>query len=182
MKAFFMGRLLREKFLLIVFIGIGAFIWLGRVTEQGRAWWAELRSTAVERDVQVRWLGQRDIVAARQRAAIANLDSAKTYDGVRLQAEISTMARAAGLVSADVAPAKSSSSAQLAVHTVTVVLRNVELAGLVKFYRVLGQHSPYISIEKCRIDASRSNANQITATFDLSSVEVKLDDGVALVR
>ena len=172
MKAFFLSRQLREKLLLILFIGIGAFIWLGRVTEQGRAWWDEFSRTGVERDVQLQWLGQADAVADRQKRAIANLDPAKSFNGVRLQAQVSTLARNAGMTGVDVSSVRSSQGAQLAVHSVTLTLRNIEMAALVTFYRELGRHSPYISIEKCRIEAGRSNPSQITATFELSSVEL----------
>lgn len=179
MKNFFLTRQLREKLLLLGFVAVAAFIWLDDVSGRVAVVWREWRRTEVDADVQKRWLAQAKPVDERQRTAIANLDPKKSYDGVRLQSEISTMARGAGLNSAEVSPPKTTRSNQLAVHAVVVTLRNVELAGLVAFYRELGRRHPYIGIDKARLDAGRTNPNLVTAVFDLSAVEVKSEEVVA---
>lgn len=173
MKNFFLTRQFREKLILILFVGIGAFIWLSRVNAKSQVFLGEVRQTGVDRDIQLRWLAQHTSVDERQRKAIADLDPARSFDGIGLQAEISTIARAAGLNTPDIGAPTIKRTTHLAVHSVTVVLRNVEMAGLVTFYRELSKRWPHISIDKCRIDANRGNAAVVNATFDLQSVEVQ---------
>ena len=87
-RAFFLGRLLREKALLAGFIVLAAAVWFsslsGRVGREIRA----IRSTTLSLNEQQLWLSNRDSIEASAQAAAGQLDAVRTLDATRLLAEV----------------------------------------------------------------------------------------------
>jgi hypothetical protein len=171
MKALFLSRPAREKILLVLLVLTALVIWAGHLLGKYAAWSDAMSKAGNEAQIQKAWLAQAPAIEARQQKAVANLDAAHTYDGVRLQAEVSTMAANAGLGNATVSPARTTGTQQLSIHTVGVQLRNIGMDGLVTFYRDISGRSPYIGLDRCRIEASRSSPKQLTVSLELSAVQ-----------
>jgi hypothetical protein len=172
MKAFFLSRLLREKILLLVFTLLGAAIWLSGVGERVSAQVSAIRVTSTDLEVQQRWLLQRERIAREAALAIEHLDPSRSFDSVRLQGELNTLARAAELSNYDVSDSRTVRSSQFSVHSVQFSARNVDMGSLITFYQSLAQRAPYLGLEQFALARNRANPTQLTASWRVTSVEI----------
>ncbi|MCC5023130.1 MAG: hypothetical protein J6386_10225 [Candidatus Synoicihabitans palmerolidicus] len=173
MRAWFMGKLAREKLLLLVFLVGTAIYWVSSVTERVKQESRDLTISASQLEEQARWLNDRERIEAAAKAAVQDLDGSRTFNSVRLSAELNTIAAQAGIatnLSSDAQPTQQ--TAQFSVHTVDVSLKRVPWENLVNFYNALSERAPYISIEQFVLEAVRSDPSQLNAKLTVSSVEI----------
>lgn len=173
MKAFFLSRALREKALLVALIVGAAAMWLSGAGKRAGKFWREVSATSQDLKEQEVVLGQKDLIEARSHAAIERLDPSRTYDPVRLQSEINTIANAAGLGSkASISGAPSEKAGQFQIHTVQVVVRNADYDSLTKFYTELQKRSPYMGIVSFDVSStSAANGHVLTQSMKISSMQ-----------
>jgi hypothetical protein len=131
-----------------------------------------IRVTSTDLDVQQRWLLQRDRIEKEATLAVEHLDPSRSFDSVRLQGELNTLARSAGLSNYDVSDSRTVRSSQFAVHSVQFSARNSDMAALIVFYQSLAQRSPYLGLEQFSLASNRANASQLSATWRVTSVEI----------
>ncbi|CAM3067087.1 general secretion pathway protein GspM [Rariglobus hedericola] len=172
MKAFFLSRLLREKILMLAFVLIGALIWLSGVSDRVGAQWRAIKVTSTDLDVQQRWLLQRARIEKEATVAIEHLDPSRTFDNVRLQSELNSLARSAGLSNYDVSDSRTTRTSQFAVHSVQFSARNADISALIAFYQSLGQRAPYLGLEQFALASNRANPSQLTASWRVTSIEI----------
>jgi len=172
MKSFFLSRVLREKILLLGLVLVAALMWLFGVTDRAKAFRREYHATTDTLKMQQMMLDARESIQARAAAAIAQLDPASTFDAVRLQAELDTMATAVGIANKTIDTPRTEKTAQFSVNTTAISMRNIDYASLAKFYEELKKRAPYIGLANLTIQSNAANVNQLTATFRVSSVEV----------
>lgn len=172
MKRFFFTRSLREKTLLVTFIALVAIVWLISATGRTRARIAEWRSLRTAGEEQKLWLGNRADIEARAAKATAQLDPAKTLNGTRLVAEMSTLAAQSGLT-AEVSGQRSERTTQFAFHSAQVSFRRAEMGALVKFYETLSHRSPYVGLEQVSLAADRAAPGTVNATFRVTAAELQ---------
>ena len=172
MKAYFLSRVLREKILLLAFVLIGAVIWLSGVSDRTGVRWRAFKATSTDLDVQRRWLLQRERIEKEAALAIEHLDPARSLDSVRLQSELTSLARAAGLSNYDVSDSRTVRTSQFAVHSVQFSARNADIATLINFYQALAQRAPYLGLEQFALASNRANPSQLTASWRVTSVEI----------
>ncbi|PTY07642.1 general secretion pathway protein GspM [Opitutaceae bacterium EW11] len=173
MKAFFLSRLLREKLLLLGLVAIAAAMWLSSVARRVNTFWMEARVASAELADQKRWLAERGRIEKEAKTAIEHLDPGHTFDAVRLQAELDSIARGAGISKdTSIDDTQVSSGPQFSINSVRFVIRNAEYASLVRFYEELSKRSPYIGIEEFTLVSNRAAPSQLTASLRVSSVEV----------
>ena len=173
MKAFFLSRILREKILLLAFAILGVAIWFSSVSDRVGARWREIRRTTTDLDVQQRWLVQSERISREANVAIEHLDPSRTFDNVRLQSELNTLARGANLANYDVSDSRTERTSQFAVQSVQFSVRNTDIGALVAFYTELSKHAPYIGIEQFTLESNRSNPAQLNASWRVTSVEIQ---------
>ncbi|ATC64576.1 hypothetical protein CMV30_11770 [Nibricoccus aquaticus] len=173
MKAFFLSRALREKVLLVALIVGAAAMWLSGAGKRAGKFWREVSATSLDLKEQEVVLGQKDLIEERAHAAIARLDPSRTYDPVRLQSEINTIANAAGVASkATISGSPSDKAGQFSVHTVQVVIRNADYDALTKFYTELQKRSPYMGIVSFDLfSTSAANGHVLSQTMKISSMQ-----------
>lgn len=171
LRAFFLGRLLREKLLLLAFAGLGALIWLGSAYQDLTANLRTFRAAESELATQAVWLGNREAIEAAAAAAARNLDRSKTYDDTFLVAEVLGMAKRSGL-GVVTEPPRTQRSAQFAVHTMQVSMRKVDLAAVIRFYQELASKAPYLGLEQISVQGDRSAPGMINVTLQVTSVEL----------
>lgn len=173
MKALFLSRLLREKLLLLIFVVVGAAIWASSVNTRARAMSIAVRRASADLAEQQLWIDRQQSIQAEADAAVRNLDPSKTFNGVRLSAELSALASKAGLASnATSGGLRTERTAQFAVHTIEFNLRGVEWGALLGFYEALSERAPYVGIEEFALAADRNNPANLNATLRVSSVEI----------
>jgi hypothetical protein len=171
LRAFFLGRLLREKLLLVVIVVLGALMLLSNFSGRvARAWRAQ-HATAVTLTDQAQWLANRATIESGAGKAVKNLDPAKTLDDTQLVGELNGLARAQGLRFTSDTP-RTERSGQFAVHTVQFNLLKMDWESLKRFYLELTKRSPYIGIEQFSLQAERANPGLLNASLRVSSVEI----------
>jgi hypothetical protein len=173
LRAFFLGRLLREKLLLVAFAALGVLMWLSGFGRRATKFWQDQRATTVALKEQSQWLTNRVVIEAAAHKAAAQLDAAKTLDGTRLLAEVNAMAAANGLqTKSTIGGLTHQSSGQFAVNTLNYTVRDADWDALKKFYLALHQRSPYIGIELFTLQSSTANQAQLSLSLRVSSVEI----------
>jgi uroporphyrinogen-III decarboxylase len=171
MKQYFLQRSHREQMLLTLFVVFAGAIWIFAAAGRLRARLQEARLAHADSAAQQLWLDRQADIEARAAAAIKSLDPARTFDATRLASEISTMAREAGLT-INTEPPRTTQTPQLAIHSVQVTSRRAALSALLKFYEALNERAPYLGLEQCSLLVERNSGGLLTATLQVSSVEV----------
>lgn len=172
MKTFFLSRLFREKILLLGLVAVGALWWLSSSINRASAFAREAKGTTTTLAMQQMMIDARDSIEARANAAIRQLDPASTFDTVRLQSELDTIATMAAISNKVIGDAHTDRTSQFSVHSAQITMRNTDYASLVKFYDELKKRTPYIGLEQLTIQSSAANPNQLTASIKVSSVEI----------
>ncbi|MBI5769870.1 MAG: hypothetical protein HZA93_18995 [Verrucomicrobia bacterium] len=170
-RALFLGRLLREKLLLVAFAAIGALWWLSAFSSRLGAFNLQQRRTTLSLKEQQQWLDNRKAIETSAEKAAAKLEAAKTLDGSRLLATVNTIAREAGLKNTSSGSPNAQSSGQFSIHTLDYTVIRADWESLTKFYAALQQRSPYIGIEHVQITADPTGT-QLTLALRVSSVEI----------
>ncbi len=171
-KAWFLGRLLREKVLVLAFVLLGALIWLSSATDSLSANLRTARAAQAELDTQALWLSNRESIEQMASEAARHLEPSKTYDATALVSAVQNMARNAGLPVNIDAP-RTGRSAQFAIHTVKATTRRAELAAVLRFYQELSSRAPYLGLKEISVQGDRSAPGMVNVSFDISSVELQ---------
>lgn len=172
LRAFFLGRLLREKLLLVVFALLGVLMWLSGYGKRFGVFWREQRSTTVALADQQRWLDNQKVLELAAQKAAGRLDAAKTLDGTRLLAAVGSLASEAGLRNTSSGTQTDQSNGQVSIHTLPYTINRADYESLKKFYVALSARSPYIGIEKFALNSDRANPAQLNLALTVTSVEI----------
>ncbi|HWA29297.1 MAG TPA: hypothetical protein VG734_26840 [Lacunisphaera sp.] len=170
MKKFFNSKLLRERVLMLVFIGIGVLWWgsalVRRIGQNSQTWHLLGQEEALQRE----WLGKGATINDRTEKMAKKLDPAKTMNAAQAYAEVSRLT--AGL-SAEMGAQRTDPSENITVHSLNVTLRRVDMAGLIRFYEGISSRAPYLGIEQCAITIDRGSPGLVTAVFRIYSIEAR---------
>ncbi len=169
MKAFFLSRVLREKILLLGLILFGAGAWLLSATHSTTRFWQRFSETSASLKWQSELLAQQGQVEAEAMAAIKYLDPAKTFDNLRLQAEVDAIARRTGLTGVALERVQTERSKQISINSMPMTIRNADWPKLKEFYIELAKSAPYIGIDQFSIRVANFKHN---VSMRISSIEV----------
>jgi len=170
MKAFFLSRVLREKILLLGLILMAAGTWLVSATHRTTRFWNLFSETSNSLKWQRELLSQQGQVEAEATAAIKYLDPSKTFDNLRLQAEVDAVLRRTGITSGyTFDPVQTERSNQISINSMPMTIRNADYATLVKFYTELSKQAPYVGIDQFRLTV---NNFKHSVSMRVSSIEV----------
>lgn len=170
-KAWFLGRLAREKVLVVAFVLLGALIWLSSALDRLGSTRAASRAVNAELATQALWLENRPAIEEAAAAAVRNLDASRTLDATFLVAEVQAMAGRAGL-QVVVEPPRTQRSPQFSVHTVLVRSQRANLPNLLRFYQELAAKAPYVGLEQVTLRIDRASAGTVNADLQVTSVEL----------
>lgn len=173
MKAWFISRHAREKFLMLVFAVGAAVFWFTDLSDRARVVTTDLRETRTILSQQARWLQEKDRIEQAAAAAVADLDSSRTFNSLRLAGELNTLAREAGIdqsLRSETQPTQQ--TVQFSVHSVQLTLNRVSWESLLSFYQALSLRAPYISIERFTLQSVPNSPAELTARLLVSSVEI----------
>lgn len=171
-RAYFLTRALREKLLLVLFIGIGAAWWLSSYSTRASRFWREQRVTTSRLTEQAQWLKNAQAIEDRERETAKGLDASKTLNGIQLAATVSRLASDAGLRNNTTASPTLSRSGQFAVHSVVFTVRNAGWDPLLKFYQEVQKRSPYIAVENFTLRSLPNNPEQLELSLKVASMEI----------
>lgn len=170
LRAFFLSRLLREKLLLLAFVGLGMLWWLSAFATRAARFSREQRTTTLALAIQQQWLNNRGAIEATAEKAASRLDPALTRNSTRLFTEISNLANAAGFRNAVINPQPPATIGQFSIHTLNFTVNNVDWEALRKFYQGLQSKAPYIGIDQFSLNNPGNGTH--TLGMRISSVEI----------
>jgi len=172
LKFYFLSRLLREKVLLLALVAIAAAIWVSSFARRAQVAAREQIQVSTDLAVQGQWLERKERIEALAKAAIEHLDPAKSLDAVRLTAEVSDMAAAAGITgNRQIDSTRSERTNEFAVHSIEFRARRADYANLQKFYFKILERAPYLGLEQFSLATVPSRPQEIEAVFRITSVE-----------
>jgi hypothetical protein len=167
-RKFYNERLLRERVLLLVFLGIGVLWWgtalIGRIRLNVQAW----RSVAQEGEIQRMWLAKGAAVGERTALVAKQLDPARAMNATQAYAVVSQLAQGLPL---EMGAQHTDRTDNFALHSLQVTFRRTDLASLIKFYEGVAARAPYLGIDQCSISTDRATPGMINAVFRIYSVE-----------
>jgi hypothetical protein len=174
LRAFFLGRLLREKLLLLVFIVLGTLIWLSAFTKRANVVWLQQRSTSSTLKTQREFLARESEIDAAVKRAASQLESSKTYTKTMLVTEISNLSSAAGFrANTRGDNVQTTGNGQFQVHSYTWTISNIPQSNwqaLQKFYVSLRDRSPYIVIDQFALQ-TQGQGGPLTLQLRVSAFE-----------
>ncbi len=148
-------------------------MWLTAALGRAQIFARRVGQTSTELRDQKQWLSGRAQIEAAAKSAIVQLDPSRTYDSVRLQAELASIAQSVSLSKdTSIDDAQVSAGAQFSLNSVRFVIRNAEWQTLERFYAELSKRAPYIGIEEFSIYSNKANPQQLNAALRVSSVEI----------
>lgn len=174
MRKFYNTKLLRERLLMLVFLGIGVVWWgasLGARLQQTRLDW---QGVAQDREIQKMWLGRATSVGERTAQVAKQLDAARTMNAAQAYAEVSRLAQGLPL---EMGTQRTERTENFALHSLQVTFRRTDMASLLRFYEGIAARAPNLGIDQCTISVDRSNPGQLNAVFRIYSVELTKPSG-----
>jgi len=172
LRALFLARLLREKLMLAALLAILALAWLSGFSTRVGGFLARQKIITADLADQAQWLANRKSIQDSARLAAGRLDAARTLDATRLLAEMSGMAREAGLLNTAGGESQDVGSGQFTVHTLEFNILKADWNSLKAFYIAVQQRSPYIGIEQFSVQADHANPTLLNVSLRVSSVEI----------
>lgn len=177
-KAFFLARQLREKLLLLAFVGAGVAIWFSSFAGRARSFWLAVQNTNATLANQNTWLAKAPEIDARTKAAAAKLDPLKTYNANSLLGVIDRLAKEEFGNKVTISTEPSKTSGQFATHSVVASINasntEADWGLLQKFYADLQKLSPYVSLEELTIQTSNAGRPGGTMTVRLRATSVEV--------
>lgn len=173
LRAFFLGRVLREKLLLVAFLGIGVVMWGSAESSRAGRFLRAKKATTEQLKEQEFWIKRKPEIEAATHQAAAQMDPAKTLDPTLLLVEVRRIANDANLKfnSSNVTPGPN--VGQFSINTLRLNIPAADWRSFATFYQHLQERAPYVAITELAMQPVRSNPAQITATMNVSSFEIK---------
>lgn len=168
MKAFFTSKSLRERTLLLLFVGLAVAWWGTSALGRAARWRQEWVSVAAEQAEQDLWIKNRSTIADQAAAAAKQLDPARTLDAAQLLAELNQFSTG---LNAEIGAQRTERTTGFAMHSMQVNLRRTDLPGLLRFYRQLAARAPYIGIEQASLTVDRANPGLLNASIRISAFQ-----------
>jgi hypothetical protein len=166
LRAFFLGRSLREEIMVVAFILLIFGWWFSRFEARAAGFLHETKQTTSELNSQAQWLSKE---------SASRFDASRTLNSTALLTEAHNLASEAGLPtpSGDLDPDES--NGQFSVHTLRFQIQRADWTSLQNFFLALEKRHPYIGVEQfdLRVDkASKTHGVQLI----LSSFEISRDN------
>lgn len=175
LRAFFLGRLLREKLLLLGFLAIGVIMWGSSFWTRATKFQRSVHTTTQELKDQDFWLSRRDQIQKATEQAAAQMDPNRTLDPTGLSVAVSQLASDAG-IQGNLRTLNSEaalSSGQFSINRLRLQLTNTNWHSFAVFYQHLQERAPYVAITEMSLQPVRGNPAQVTAVLTVASFEIR---------
>ncbi len=174
LRNYFLSRSIREKMLVLGLVAVTAVVWVSGVMGRGASRIRSLKVAGADLAEQKSWLEQREAIEKRNRAAVADLNPAKTLDTVRLQGKMDEVARSMRLGNnTRVGDSSTIPTNLFKYNTVRVQINNVpisEYKSLLDFENKIHEFAPYIGVESAQVQVNPSQ--QLSLQMKVFSVEL----------
>ena len=165
---------LREKSLCLCFFVALLIIWSNNWLGRGLEWNIQRNLSATELATQQEWLKRDDAISAGLSDALKRVDPSKTYAASQLSGQIDGLVRQTGLSNqADIDPVRTREGEIFNDHNLQVRLSRISIAQLIELNKVLQQETPYINLQRVRIQKNRTKPEQLDVRYQINSFDLK---------
>lgn len=175
LRAFFLNRVLREKLLLVGFLGVGVVMWASSFSSRVTQFWRAQHNTATTLKDQDRWLARSTLIDEATRKAASRMDPSKTLDPTNLAVVVRDLASQSGLknnLNTGV-PRVEIASGQFSINRLPVTINNADWHSFTTFYQQLQERAPYIAITELAMQPVRANPAQVIIRMTVASFEIR---------
>ncbi len=162
----------REKWMLLAFLWVLAFIWWGNVRQRQAAYSDRARTAAATLKEQTAWFNESPMIDAGIQAAMSRLQSQPSYGGGELAGQIDGFIRELGL-NGDLGAPRAQTGEIFNVHSVKLRIRRATLQDLIKFDDKLRGRSPYLNLESFSLRPDTTDPIYLDAQLSIQSLELK---------
>jgi hypothetical protein len=173
LRAFFLGRLLREKLLLISFVAGAALFWGMDTSARAGRLSRTVQATSAELKDQDFWIAARPQIETATQEAAAQMDPARTLDPTGLSVAVSQISNETGVNVSRGPVVHGASSGQFGINTMRLNIVGAEWGPFRAFYQKLQERAPYIAITELAIQPAPRNPAQVTGSMNVVSFEIK---------
>jgi hypothetical protein len=170
-KAWFIGRNVRERSIMLLFLAVVLIIWghsfLGRATATQTA----VYRTGTLLRTQEQILELRPLVDQQLSEVLARIEPGRTLSATRLNAELAGIGARLQL-NPDIPPARTERVDRFMTHATEVLIRRTSYEKLIEFAGEIAGRSPYLNLEQIQISADRTNPALLDARFRITAVEL----------
>lgn len=172
LKSFYDRITLREKTLLMLFLWVVMFIWLGLYWSRISELFEDISKVNSSLAYQKVWLNNEKSIAERLEESRQILNPQKTYARSRFIGRVDGLAHQTGS-SYDVTNPTTQSGDIFNEHSLVVQFKDASLKNLIDFAQAIHNENPYLGIRQVKITPNRRDPNLLNAQFDVIALELK---------
>lgn len=161
----------REKFLLLVFVGGIALVWLTYSFSRYSTGTKLLLRTKHQIDSYQMILSQKDLVEAQLIEKSSQLDSSKTLSSTELVGRIIAIISPMNLKYSINSP-QTQPGNLFTFHNVRLTVNKAEFEAILRLSDSLKTMVPYLTLDRITVTSDRANPNLLDVQFFISSVEM----------
>ena len=163
----------REKFLLLVFIGAMAGVWLSYSFSRYNFGFKLLFGTKSRIESYEDILSQKELVEAQLIEKSSELDASKTLSSTELLGRISEILKPMGLKYTINSP-QTEAGSLFTFHSVRLTVTRAETEAVLRLSDKLKELVPYVTLDRITVSADRSDPNLLNVQFYISSLEMTI--------
>lgn len=171
MRTFLIKRTWRERFLVLLLLGVVAGLWFSNFMGRYAAWDTRRESAKAEAGRQGMWREQADDIEARLAAGLAEVQGGRSMGAAEFAGALDGLVRKHRFAFRLDAPS-TERRPPVAIHTITLLLEKAEIGAIVAMIAELRSTMPLVNVEQLTLNADRRNPLQLDARLRLSSLEI----------
>ena len=162
----------REKFLLLLFIGAIAAVWLSYSFSRYNAGFNLLFGTKTSIESYRMILSQKDLVEAQLIEKSSELDSSKTLSSTELLGRISEIIKPMEIENYTINSPQTEAGELFTFHNVRLNVNRADKEAVVRLSEKLKTLVPYVTLDRITMNSDRSDTNLMNVQFYISSLEM----------
>lgn len=162
----------REKFLLLMFVGGIAFVWLMYSANRYGSGYKMLSGTNQQIESYDLFLSQKDRVEKQLLERSSELDSSKTLSSTELVSRLIGIIDEMDLEKYSINSPQTETGPLFTFHYVRLSVNKVELEAVLRLSDQLKSLVPYVTLDRVVVSPDRSNQNLLDVQFFISSLEM----------
>lgn len=173
LRLFFLGRVLREKLMLVGLLAVAVVLWASSYSSRGGQFWRAQHATTMQLKEQRFWLGRHAEIEAATHKAAAQMDPTKTLDSTGLSVEVGRLASEAGLTMNRGSVNQGAKIGQFSINSIRLNVSGANWDAFTSFYRKLQEEAPYLAITEIALQPMPQNPSQVTVVMNVVSFEIR---------
>ena len=162
----------REKFLLLLFIGAIAIVWMSYSFSRYNNGFRLLFGTQTQIEAYEMILSQKDLVESQLIEKSSELDSSKTLSSTELLGRISELTKPMDIENYTINSPQTETGALFTFHNIRLSVNRADKEEVLRLSEKLKTLVPYVTLDRITMNSDRSDSNLMNVQFFISSLEM----------